>query len=169
MNRLNTDRNEKNRILKLHLQEQTSSSASGAYVTPKAWDADGTLTQTNRGEDLVGVEVTMDLPVEVDITDGGVGGFDNMGINTCSSCGGQHDGPCDYSEMPDEIDDEGFEVSIDMDDPLTLDEFSEEDGESDVIPNTLLSLFGDVNIGGDLEIEMDETPKKLKGSRKWRN
>ena len=168
MNRLETNKNEKNRIRKLHLQEQTTSSASGAYETPKAWDADGTLTNTSRGEDLVGVEVTIDLPSEVDITGGDVGGFDDMSLNTCSSCGGQHDGPCDYSEMPDEIDDEEFEVSIAMDEPLSLDEFSEEDEESDVIPDTLLSLFGDVNIGGDLEIEMEEQPQKLRGSRKWR-
>ena len=110
----------------------------------------------------------MDLPLEVDITGGDVGGFGDVGFSPCSSCGKQHEGPCDYSQMPDEIDDEGFEINVEMDEPLTFDEFTEEGEESDVIPDTLLSLFGDVNIGGDLEIEIEEQPQKLRGSRKWR-
>ena len=38
----------------------------------------------------------------------------------------------------------------------------------DVLPDSLLNLFGDIHIGGDLEIELDENPKKLRGARKFR-
>lgn len=164
MNTLDTNQNEKNRILKLHLQEQTSSSASGAYETPKAFSSHGDLTNTSRGEGLVGVELTLDLPNEVDITDGGLNAFEDMDLGGCSSCGEYHDGPCDDLEMGDE----SIDVNTPMEELLTLDDFIEDEGKSDVIPDTLLSLFGDVNIGGDLEIEMDEEPKKLRGSRKFR-
>ena len=168
MTRLETTLTEKKRIRKLHIQEQTSSSASGAYETPKAWDADGTLTHTTRGEDLVGVELTIDLPDEVDITGGNVGGFDDMGPSPCSSCGNSHDGPCGYPEMSDEIDDEVWDIDIEMDGPNTLNGVDSQEEISDVLPDSLLNLFGDVNVGGDLEIEIEEEPKKLRGSRKFR-
>tara|TARA_R110002051_G_scaffold286290_2_gene348811 strand:+ start:7932 stop:8402 length:471 start_codon:yes stop_codon:yes gene_type:complete len=155
MNVLETNLTEKNRIRKLHLQEQTSSSASGAYETPMAWQSDGELTQSPR-EEIISVELGLELPSEVDITGGDIGGFGDREGNSCSSCGDYHDGPCDYSEMSDEIDD------------ITIDDFNIPKEKSDVLPDSLLNLFGDVNVDGDLEIEMEEEPKKLRGARKFR-
>ncbi len=43
-----------------------------------------------------------------------------------------------------------------------------EEEDDEFLPDTLLTLFGDVNIDGDLEIELDEEPQKMRGSRKWR-
>ena len=66
------------------------------------------------------------------------------------------------------IDDEIFDVDISMDEPVTLKDFKNTDKKNDFLPDSLFNLFGDVNIEGDLEIELDEKPKKLKGSRKFR-
>ncbi len=160
MSLLETNNREKNRILKLHLQEQTTSSSSGAYETPMAFDREGDLINNNTNTGIVGVELAMSLPDEVDITGGNT--------DTCSTCGKCHEGPCDFSHMSDGIDDEVFDVTIDMDDPVTLKDFNNSQKTSDVLPDSLLNLFGDVNIEGDLEIELDEKPKRLKGSRKFR-
>ena len=160
MSLLKTKNREKNRILKLHLQEQTTSSSSGAYETPMAFDSEGDLTNNNTHSGIVRVELGMPLPDEVDITG------ENM--DTCSTCGICHEGPCDFSKIPHEIDDEIFDVDISMDDPVTLRDFKNTDKQNDFLPDSLLNLFGDVNIEGDLEIELDEKPKRLKGSRKFR-
>ncbi len=147
--------------------ESTSTTSSGSYETPMAWQSGGELTQSPR-EEIMGVELDIELPLEVDITGGNVGGFNDVEIGTCSSCGKCHEGPCDFSHMSDGIDDEVFDVTIDMDDPVTLKDFNNSQKTSDVLPDSLLNLFGDVHIGGDLEIELDEVPKKLRGSRKFR-
>ena len=144
MNLLETNKNEKNRILKLHLNEQTTSSAAGAYETPKAFDRGGELTQTERGDNLVGVDVVMSLPDEFDITGGNVGSFEDISL----------EGP------------ENEEEEFVLTDMIIEPENEEEDDE--FLPDTLLTLFGDVNIDGDLEIELDEEPQKMRGSRKWR-
>ena len=144
MNLLETNKNEKNRILKLHLNEQTTSSAAGAYETPKAFDRGGELTQTERGDNLVGVDVVMSLPDEFDITGGSVGSFEDISL----------EGP------------ENEEEEFVLTDMIIEPENEEEDDE--FLPDTLLTLFGDVNIDGDLEIELDEEPQKMRGSRKWR-
>ena len=149
------------------IRESTSTTSSGSYETPMAWQSGGELTQSHR-EEIMGVELGIDLPSEVDITGGNVGGFTDMGMNVCSSCGKCHEGPCDFSHMSDGIDDEVFDVTIDMDDPVTLKDFNTPQKTSDVLPDSLLNLFGDIHIGGDLEIELDEIPKKLRGSRKFR-
>ena len=154
MNLLESNKNEKNRILKLHLNEQTSSSSAGAYETPMAFDGEVGVRDNN----LVGVELVMSLPDEFDITKGDVGGFEKVDMETCPRCGMCHEGPCNHEEMDVE--------SFDMDDLLT--EPTDDTPSSDVIPDTLLTLFGDVNVDGDLEIELDEEPKRLKGSRKFR-
>ena len=164
MNLLESNKNEKNRILKLHLNEQTSSSSAGAYETPMAFDGE----VDGRNNNLVGVELVMSLPDEVDITSGNVGGFENVGMDTCPTCGICHEGPCDFSQMPDAVDDEIFDVDISMDEPVTLKDFKNTDKKNDFLPDSLFNLFGDVNIEGDLEIELDEKPKKLRGSRKFR-
>tara|TARA_Y100001937_G_scaffold72208_1_gene98211 strand:- start:1650 stop:3326 length:1677 start_codon:yes stop_codon:yes gene_type:complete len=145
------------------IREATSTISSGSYETPMAWQSGGQLTQSPR-EEIMGVELGIDLPSEVDITDG----FNDMGMSVCPSCGKCHEGPCDFHEMPDGLNGESFDVTIDMDDPLTLKDFNTPQKTSDVLPDSLLNLFGDINIGGDLEIELDENPKKLKGSRKFR-
>ena len=206
MSLLGTNKIEKNRILKLHMQESTSTKSSGSYETPMAWQSGGELTQPPR-EEIMSVELGVTLPSEVDITGGNIGGFGDIGPSPCSSCGNSHDGPCDYSEMSDEIDDEVWDIDIEDDlsyNPKKVvhkddehividkdldweeeigyddDDVSYEDGDwmvidvdsqeeiSDVLPDSLLNLFGDVNIGGDLEIEIEEEPKKLRGSRKFR-
>ncbi len=149
------------------IREYTSTTSSGSYETPMAWQSGGELTQPPR-EEIMGVELGIELPLEVDITGGNVGGFNDVEIGTCSSCGKCHEGPCDFSHMSDGIDDEVFDVTIDMDDPVTLKDFNNSQKTSDVLPDSLLNLFGDVHIGGDLEIELDEVPKKLRGSRKFR-
>ena len=160
MSLLETNNREKNRILKLHLQEQTTSSSSGAYETPMAFDREGDLINNNTNTGIVGVELAMSLPDEVDITGGNT--------DTCPTCGICHEGPCDFSQIPHGIDDEIFDVDISMDEPVTLKDFKNTDKKNDLLPDSLLNLFGDINIGGDLEIELDEKPKRLKGSRKFR-
>ena len=147
--------------------ESTSTTSSGSYETPMAWQSGGELTQSPR-EEIMGVELDIELPLEVDITGGNVGGFNDVEIGTCSSCGKCHEGPCDFSEMPEGIGDESFDVTIEMDDPVTLKDFNTPRKTSDILPDSLLNLFGDIHIGGDLEIELDENPKKLRGSRKFR-
>jgi hypothetical protein len=154
MNLLESNRNEKNRILKLHLNEQTSTASSGSYETPMAFSEKGDLTTNLRGDNLVGVDLVMSLPAEVDITGGRTGGFEDVGMEVCSECGICHEGPCGGGES--------FHL-----DELLLDPDDESTDDS-VIPDTLLTLFGDVNIDGDLEIELDEEPKKMRGSRKFR-
>jgi len=149
------------------INESTSTDSSGAYETPRAWQAGGELTQPPR-EEIMSVELGVTLPSEVDITGGNIGGFGDMGPSPCSACGNSHDGPCDYSEMPDEIDDEVWDIDIEMDGPNTLNGLDSQEEISDVLPDSLLNLFGDVNVGGDLEIEIEEEPKKLRGSRKFR-
>ena len=168
MSILKTNNREKNRILKLHLQEQTTTSSSGAYETPKAFDREGDLTNNNNHAGIVGVELGMSLPDEVDITGGNIGSFKSVDMDVCPTCGICHEGPCNFSEMSDEIDNEVFDVDISMDDPVTLKDFKNTDKKNDFLPDSLFNLFGDINIGGDLEIELDEEPKKLKGSRKFR-
>ena len=128
------------------IEEATSTTSSGSYETPMAWQSGGDLTQSPR-EEIMSVELGIELPSEVDITGGNIGGFNDVETNVCSTCGQCHEGPCDFSEMPETIDNEVV---------------------SDVLPDSLLNLFGDVNIEGDLEIELDENPKKLRGSRKFR-
>ncbi len=149
------------------IEEATSTTSSGSYETPMVWQSGGELTQSPR-EEIMGVELDIELPLEVDITGGNIGGFNDVEIGTCSSCGKCHEGPCDFSHMSDGIDDGVFDVTIDMDDPVTLKDFNNSQKTSDVLPDSLLNLFGDVHIGGDLEIELDEVPKKLRGSRKFR-
>lgn len=167
MSSLNTNKIEKNRILKLHMQESTSTKSSGSYETPMAWQSDGELTQPPR-EEIMSVELGVTLPSEVDITGGNIGGFGDIGPSPCSSCGNSHDGPCDYSEMSNEIDGEDWSVDIEMVDPITLNGLDSQEEISDVLPDSLLNLFSDVNIEGDLEIKIEEEPKKLRGSRKFR-
>ena len=128
------------------IEEATSTTSSGSYETPMAWQAGGELTQSPR-EEIMGVELGMELPMEIDITSGNVGGFGGLEMDVCPTCGQCHEGPCNFSEMPETIDNEVV---------------------SDVLPDSLLNLFGDVNIEGDLEIELDEGPKKMRGSRKFR-
>ncbi len=154
MNLLNSTKKEQERILKLHLNEATSTSSSGSYETPKAWDRDGELMYNNNMSGLVGVELDLDLPNEVDITGGEIGGFQDMGLK--SSCG-------------DNSDYDSVDASFSMEEPLTLNDFTKNTDESNnFLPDSLLNLFGDVNVGGDIEIELDEEPKKMRGSRKWR-
>jgi len=147
MYKFNTSKQEKNRILKLHLQESTSTKSAGAYIDPKSWSDGGILTQNNSTDGIVGVELGLALPDVVDITGGNVGGFEDA--FTCPTCG-QMDGSCPHSE----------DVDDDMDLFLPIDEPEKE--ISDFLPDSLLNLFGDV------EIEMMEEPKKMRGSRKWR-
>ena len=129
MSLLETNNIEKNRILKLHLQEQTTSSSSGAYETPMAFDREGDLINNNTNRGIVGVELAMSLPDEVDITGGNT--------NTCSTCGICHEGPCDFSKIPHEIDDEIFDVDISMDEPVTLKDFKNTDKNFEHIPSDL--------------------------------
>ena len=111
-----------------------------------AFSEKGDLTTNLRGDNLVGVDLVMSLPAEVDITGGRTGGFEDVGMEVCSECGGGESFHLD-------------ELLLDPDDEST---------DDSVIPDTLLTLFGDVNIDGDLEIELDEEPKKMRGSRKFR-
>ena len=128
------------------IKESTSTTSSGSYETPMAWQSGGELTQSPR-EEIMSVELGIELPSEVDITGGNIGGFNDVETNVCSTCGQCHEGPCDFSEIPETIDNEVV---------------------GDVLPDSLLNLFGDIHIGGDLEIELDENPKKLRGARKFR-
>jgi hypothetical protein len=138
MEKLYTKESEKNRIRKLHLQEQTSSSSSGSYETTKAWQRGGDLTNNFRGDNIVGVELTVDLPNEVDITGGKIGGFGDFNLE------------------------DDIELYDMMDEPYEEVDFMDYEEKSDVLPDSLVNLFG------NLDMELDETPKKMRGSRKWR-
>ena len=74
----------------------------------------------------------MSLPDEFDITGGNVGSFEDISL----------EGP------------ENEEEEFVLTDMIIEPENEEEDDE--FLPDTLLTLFGDVNIDGDLEIELDE-------------
>jgi len=49
-----------------------------------------------------------------------------------------------------------------MDEPYEEVDFMDYEEKSDVLPDSLVNLFG------NLDMELDETPKKMRGSRKWR-